>query len=113
MAALGNPLVSFSQGSLLRQGDPSICCRLAYKWLASQVAPGRVKSEPSNLAESTSTRHSMSITSHRPSEPATIAWPGESDDVSENDEDRNPIRSRRSEHPDYHRDLQLSVPRIL
>lgn len=43
MATLGNPLVAFNQGNLLGPNDPGICCRLGYKWLAAQIAPGAVK----------------------------------------------------------------------
>jgi hypothetical protein len=43
MATLGNPVVSFDQNNILRQGDDGVCCRLAYKWLASQVDPSQVK----------------------------------------------------------------------
>jgi hypothetical protein len=43
MATLGNPVVVFNQGTILKGNDPGMCCRLGYKWLASKVAPAKVK----------------------------------------------------------------------
>jgi hypothetical protein len=40
MPSIGTPTISFSQGSRWSDG---VCCRLGYKWLASQVAPGQMK----------------------------------------------------------------------
>jgi hypothetical protein len=40
MPSIGSPTVSFSQGDRWSDG---VCCRLSYKWLAAQVAPGKIK----------------------------------------------------------------------
>lgn len=40
MASIGNPTKGFSQGARWSEG---VCCRLAYKWIASQVKPGAMK----------------------------------------------------------------------
>jgi hypothetical protein len=43
MPSIGAPTTAFSQSKLLKSGDPGVCCRLAYKWLACQAKPGSVK----------------------------------------------------------------------
>jgi hypothetical protein len=43
MATIGNPTTPFSQSKFIKSGDPGVCCRLAYKWMACQAKPGDVK----------------------------------------------------------------------
>ncbi len=40
MPSIGNPSISFKQSSRWSDG---VCCRLSYKWLACQIAPGAMK----------------------------------------------------------------------
>jgi hypothetical protein len=43
---IGDPDPPFAQLNMLKTGDPGICCRLAFKWLATMLKPGQALKAP-------------------------------------------------------------------